>query len=264
MIHHKDRKDTIYFLTLDPILATDVVERLGDNPRTRNFELIVPGDGKPGITVKDVAQLTRDTICSRVLILDVRSHSLPRLQEAYNRVVGFNRGDLNERCYTVLIGDGPPRIGQPNTSIEVFAPFLAKHRLDYSPAVFFYDPFVHYEHDETFAFGLDGSHALPNAIPSRLAKAFKEDEADVEQVRQYFRAVSVPADQRAEVKNRRLAKLTRFYKKRIISLFPADKNLGRWLRKEGYSIEGETLRLNLYPLFFEEWVLELMYKAKYP
>jgi hypothetical protein len=45
--------------------------------------------------------------------------------------------------------------------------------------------------------------------------------------------------------------------------FPSMKELfTKGLTKEGYSMPGESLKVHLYPFFFEEWVANLMSKAK--
>ncbi len=45
--------------------------------------------------------------------------------------------------------------------------------------------------------------------------------------------------------------------------FPSLKDLFlAGLTKEGYSVPGETLKVNLYPFFFEEWILELINKIE--
>ena len=45
--------------------------------------------------------------------------------------------------------------------------------------------------------------------------------------------------------------------------FPDNKeHLMKSLSREGYSMPGEPLSINIYPFFFEEWVLDLMKKTK--
>jgi len=39
--------------------------------------------------------------------------------------------------------------------------------------------------------------------------------------------------------------------------------LVKCLKKGGYSFTGEALNLNTYPFYFEEWIAELLEKAKW-
>jgi hypothetical protein len=51
--------------------------------------------------------------------------------------------------------------------------------------------------------------------------------------------------------------LTDLYDKRIAEQFPNHKDeLKAWLSREGIILANE--RLNLYPLYFEDWVYDLM------
>lgn len=43
-----------------------------------------------------------------------------------------------------------------------------------------------------------------------------------------------------------------------------DNIVDKALTKEGYGQAGESLRINIYPFFFEEWVLDLMKMAALP
>jgi hypothetical protein len=263
MIKHQARQDKIHVLSLDHVLAADICERLGDDARLARVELIVPGQGREGITVQHVADLAKETISSRVIILDVRSQTLARLQEPFNRVAGFNRGDLNERCFTIVIGDGPPKLFRPDTTLDVFAPLLAKCRIDYSPAAFFFDPFIHYGPDERVSFGLDEAGGLPTEIPRRLAHTFKGERVLVEDVRRYFRAAGAEAAAKEAAKRRRMDTLVRLYKKRLAEAFAERRREAYpWLSKEGYTLVDETLRVHLYPLYFEDWVADLIDMAR--
>jgi len=195
--------------------------------------------------------------------MDVRSYTLPRLQQAYNSIVGYNRQDLNRFCHSLLIGDGPLNLFHAGRSLDVFVPHLANHRKDYQPAVFFYDPFIHYTKDERHAVGIDQNGRLPQAVPKRLANRFRPKNPTVQEIRRYFRGASAPPEQRQQVKQERQKKLARLYEKRIAEEFPHHKDKAAcWLRREGCSLAGESLKLHLYPLFFEDWVFELMEKAR--
>jgi len=263
MIHYKNRKDRIYLLTLDTVLASDVVQRLTDDPRMEDFRVVAPPLTGGEITVEDLQNLAQDTIQARVIVLDVRACTLPPLQETYNRVSGFNRADLNETCHSVCIGDGPPKLFHEGADIEVFVPHLAKFRLDYLAGAFFFDPFMHYTSDERMRMGLDFDNPIPQNIPGRLREAFTGQDLSVDRVRRYLRAASSPAERRQKDKARRERKVMQVFKKRISESFhDRRRELYAWLTREGYAIGGETLRLNLYPLFFEDCIADLMWKSK--
>ncbi|RKY10889.1 MAG: hypothetical protein DRP65_05740 [Planctomycetota bacterium] len=266
MLNYRDRKNRIHIITLDGVLAADVYERLKTSPKIPRAELVLPTDiTKSQISVEDIDNLALDTVKSRLLIIDVRSCTLPRLQRAYNKIVGYNRADFNLYCYTVVIGDGPANLFEQGGDIDDFAPHLAKFRIDYSPAVFFYDPLLHYSHGEKLAMGIDRDKSIPQTIPHRLKKGFESqgEQVTVEDVRRYFRAEGAPDDKKRAKKRRRLGRLAKLYRKKITKQFPevADE-LVKCLKKSGYSFTGEALPLNTYPFYFEEWVAELLEKAK--
>lgn len=259
MSGHSPRQDRIHLLTVDPVLAADVQERLAFDPRTREYELLRPECESIKGGVAEIEAMGLETLSSRLLILDVRSHTLPRLQHAFNRIVGYNRKDLNERCHSVLIGDGPLNLFHAGKSLHVFLSHLATHRIDYSPAVFFYDPFLHYTSQERRITGIDHGDELPEFVPKRIERAFKGENVPLTEAREYFRAASLAGRARHKAMHRRQERLAGFYRKRIAEEFPHHKQqLEAWLSREGYSLVGEVLRLHLYPLFFEDWVARLM------
>jgi hypothetical protein len=256
ILSHSGREKKIHILTLDSILAADVYERIHHDQRMKRYRLVRPHNTKIDDTVAEIDAMARDTVSSKLLIIDVRADTLPLLQKAYNRVVGYNRRDLNRLCYTILIGDGPQNLLQAGRSVDSFVPYLAVHRVDYSPVLFFYDPLLQYEHDELPYKGIDERFVIPNKLPRRLVPYFKgTSNVTTAAVRYFFRAT----DESPEVKAERLQVLIGLYKKRIAKQFPHDKNLlDAWLSKEGVRLATE--KLNLYPLFFEDWVHDLMEK----
>lgn len=266
MVRHPNRAERIHLLTVDPVLAADVADRLAFDPRTRDWPLVRPEARSIKEGVAELQALARETTRSRLLIFDVRSHTLHRLHEPYNKVVGYNREDFNELCFVMLIGDGPLNLFHASKSLQVFLPHLVSHRIDYSPAVYFYDPFLHYTPDERRLAGIARGGELPTAVPQRLQRAFKgAGGATVDQVRKYFRAAGLAGDARRRTLRRRQEKLARFYRKRIAEEFPHHaEQLGAWLGREGYALSDETLRLHLYPLHFEDWAAELMARAGRP
>lgn len=256
ILSHPAKKDNVHILTLDSVLATDVYERIRSDARTKDYRLIMPKEKTIRAAVAEIDGMARDTVSSRLLIIDVRRLTLPKLQNAYNKVVGYNRRDLNKLCYTILIGDGPLNLFTAGKSIDVFVPHLSIHRIDYHPAVFFYDPFLHYQSDELPTAGVDDVFVLPDTLPARLAPYFTSQGVKIHMVRRYFRATG----KSQEVKKERLDILTDLYEKRIAEQFPHHKDqLKAWLSKEGIRLASE--KLHLYPLFFEDWVYELVEKA---
>jgi hypothetical protein len=257
ILSHPNRQAKIHVFTLDNILATDVYERIHHDPRMKYFQLVVPQKKRLRETIAEIDGMTRDTVTSRLLIFDVRKATLPKLQGAYNKIVGHNRRDLNKLSYTILIGDGPVNLFQAGKFLDVFISHLSAHRIDYHPAVFFYDPFLHYEPDEVQHPVIDGSFVLPDKLPTRLVSYFTEGRAvKVRRVRRFFRAAGKPE----KVKKERLKTLRDLYEKRIAEQFPHHKDqLKAWLSKEGIRLATE--KLHLYPFYFEDWVYDLMQKA---
>ncbi len=251
------RKSRLHVLTLDAVLAEDVAARLGDDPRTQGVEVVTPPG--PEVSVPDIEALAKQTVHSRVLLLDVRSLTLSRLMHAYNRTIGYNRRDLNKTCYTLCIGDGSPGLFSTKQSFDVMVDLLARFRTDYHPAAFFFDPLMHYPHEERIGFQREGQTALPEVVPARLAKWFREDDPAVVDVRRYFRAHGTTLAQRPEAKAHRTEKLRRLLRQRLKEMAPGQEEaLEPILTRQGLQLPGETLAINVYPLFFEDWIVELM------
>jgi len=263
MLHYKDRRSRVHILTLDRTLASDVVERLHRQPGMESIELIRPVDGEGQITVADLARHTRETTASRVLVIDVRRQTRGRLQGVYSDIVRFNRPDFNLYCYSVLIGDGPTGLLDPGKHLRALYPFLSDLRVDYSPAVFFINPFLHYSYDETQYQAVGEGYALPTRMPHRLEKYFKKHDITVEQMSRYWCAADVPEDLRKAKRVRRQEELRALCLRILKDEFPQDaEQLAKTLTKEGYALAGESLRINMYPFFFAEWVVDLMRRAE--
>jgi hypothetical protein len=258
LLSHSDREDRIHILSLDPILATDVYERIYNDPRMKNYRLYRPRKTEIRDAVEEIEDMARDTVLSRLLIIDVRKETLPKLRTAYNKIVGYNRRDLNKLCFIILIGDGPVNLFWEGKTLDVFVPYLSAHRVDFHPAAFFYDPFLHYERGEIERGAIDDKFVLPDKIPARFVPYFIEDEnMDVDRIRRYFRAIG----KSDEIRKKRLRRLRSLYRKRIAEQFPLPKNqLKALLSKKGIRLASE--KMHLYPLYFEDWVYELMQKAK--
>ena len=256
ILSHPSRQNIIHILSLDSILANDVYERIHNDKRMKFYQLIKPHQTNIRDAIIEIENMAQDTVLSRLIIVDVRRATLPKLQRAYNKVVGYNRRDLNKICYTILIGDGPIDLFQNGKTLDVFIPHLATHRVDFHPALFFYDPFIHYEHGEIELAGVDDEFVLSDKIPRRLESFFKKDDMNVDKVRHYFRAIDKPE----EVFKRRRRKLKNLYKKRITKQFPGhEEQLKALFSRRGIRLASE--KMNLYPLYFEDWVYKLMQKA---
>jgi hypothetical protein len=258
VLSYQQREPRIYILTLDRVLGWDIYDRLKNDSRTRFYELIVPKQAQWKPRIEEIESIVDKTVYARMLILDVRRATLHKIQQAYNKIIGYNRKDMNRYCFTVLIGDGPLNLFQAGKQPDVFVPYLANLRRDYNSAVFFFDPFIHYEPEEIES-SMDEGPFLPSKPPRRLAPYFPQAGVTVDSVRRFFRAT----EQSEAVKKERLKTLAALYLKRIGGQFPEHKELLKGLlTKNGAHLGSE--KLNLYPVFFEEWVHELMQKAANP
>lgn len=257
ILSHPRRRDRIHVLTIDPVLAEDVCERLGTEKRLKRCTVLCPRASDIRSGLEEVEQMAQDTVTSRVLIFDVRRVTLPRLRRIFNAIVGYNRRDFNKLCYSVCIGDGPVNLFQNGRVVDLFVPYLAAHRVDFHPAVFFFDPFLHYETNELLPQGIDDEFAIPDTIPRRLAPYFRRDGMKVAQVRRFFRA----ADKDDETRRKRRRMVKHLYKKRIAEQLPEQQQqIKGLLSRRGVQLATE--KLNLYPLYFEEWICNLIRKAR--
>ncbi len=256
ILSHRARGSRIHVLTLDPVLATDVCERIHHDPRMKGCQLFTPRQRRIREAVEEIENMAQETVFSRLLVVDVRKVTLPKLRRAYNKIVGYNRRDLNKLCFILLIGDGPWDLFFGGKTLDVFVTYLAALRVDFHPAAFFFDPFLHYERGEVEPTGIDEEFVLPDKVPRRFAPYFKEEDMMVAKIRRYFRAT----DKDEELRKKRRRRLRSLYKKRIAEQFPEDQDrLKAWLSKKGLRLASE--RMHLYPLHFEDWVFDLMQKA---
>ncbi len=256
------RKNQIHILSVDQVLAEDIHDRLHHDPRMSGYRIIRPASEAMGPSMSELESMVNDTRHSKLLIVDVRTYTLPMLQQTYSKIMGMNRMAFNEHCFTVLVGDGPMNLFGEGKSIDVFTSHLARYRIDYHPSVFFFDPFLHYDGLEVPRLGIGDEDILPNTVPKRLAKYFKAEEQDMSIIRRYFRAANAPAAKLQTARSKKRDKLAKFYQKRIAKEFPDQaQQLMQWLTKEGCVLSGETLRLHLYPFFLEDWVHDLLSAA---
>jgi hypothetical protein len=131
ILSHRARRASVHVLTLDPVLAGDVCERIGHDPRTKGFRLFVPRQRRIREAVEEIESMAAETVSSRLLVIDVRKATMPKLRRAYNKVVGYNRRDLNKLCFIILIGDGPWDLFWGDKTLDVFVTYLAAHRVDF-------------------------------------------------------------------------------------------------------------------------------------
>jgi transposase len=256
MLHYTERKNRIHIITLDRILAADINERLCEYPGTSSAQLIIPGSSQT-ITPEDILKTARDTTDSKILIMDVRSQTKPPLQQAYSDIARFNRPDLNNFCHTVLIGDGPSDFLLQSKGTDAFQNYLADLRTDFSPAVFFANPFLYYTQQE-IQDAIQNRNTLPEKIPQRLEKYFKKD-VHIKTIYEYFRAAEKQGSMKVKRKKQRLAQLKDIFLKLAAEDFDAEGDkLAEALTKQGCSFAGEALKLNVYPFYFEEWIWDLL------
>jgi hypothetical protein len=258
ILSHGARKDLIYIISIDPGLTTDVYRRIRDDERLKHYRVKRARAKSIDERIDELQAMAQGTIKARLLIYDVRRAALPKLRRVLRDITGFNRRDFNQLCYTILIGDGPPMLFQNGRGLDVFTIYLGEHRVDYHPAAFFYDPLLHYEPSEVHLQAIDDEFVLRDDIPNRLVPYFQNsDEATVQAVRRFFRAT----DKDEETRTKRQKVLNSLYKKRFAEQFPGrESQLKAWTSYEGLQLATE--KIHLYPLFFEDWVHNLMQQAQ--
>lgn len=85
ILSYPERKDQIHILSLDNILATDVYARIHFDPRMKHYQLIRPRKAEEiKDAVVEIESMAAQTVSSRLLIVDVRRATMPKLQGAYN------------------------------------------------------------------------------------------------------------------------------------------------------------------------------------
>jgi len=258
ILSHEGRRNRIFILSIDPVLITDIYRRIRSDNRLSHYRIKRPKARALDARIDQLQAMANDTTKARLLIYDVRRATLPKLRRVFRDITGFNRKDFNKLCYTILIGDGPPTLFQNGRGLDVFTIYLGDHRVDYHPAVFFFDPLLHYEPDEMELHAIDDEFVLRDDIPKRLVPYFQNsEEATVGAVRRFFRAI----DKDDETRTKRQKVLRNLYKKRFTEQFPGrEAQLKAWTSYEGLQLATE--KINLYPLFFEDWVHNLMQRAQ--
>ncbi len=257
ILSHGRRKNSAHILTLDKVLAEDVYTRLHSNEQMKSFEFILPKNLGRKEGVEEIDAMAPDTVRSRIIIIDVRTSTLTWLQQAYNKVVGYNRRDLNTSVFNVLIGDGPVNLFQNGNSMDMFVSHLASLRVDYTPAAFFFDPFIHYEPDEIPRMGAEQQFHISDKVPKRLLPYFTgHSEPTVSKIRKFFRAEG----KSEKDKQKRLKVLRSVFEQRVKKQFPNHiQKLEQLMSKEGIQISTENM--HVYPMYFEDWIYELFVKA---
>jgi len=104
---------------------------------------------------------------------------------------------------------------------------------------------------------------LLNEIPQHMQKYFKGHRLTGRQICDYFRAADVPDSKREKKRIERQEKLRRLHIQIAKDDFPKDQErLIKAMSKEGCAFSGESLKINIYPFFFEEWILDLVKKSE--
>jgi len=258
ILSHPRRRSQIHVLTVDPVLGTDIHERMLADERLKRYWVLRPEAAGVRDALEELERMAKDTVESRLLIFDVRRVTLARLRRAFNAIVGYNRRDFNTLCYTICIGDGPVTLFQNGHDLDVFNSFLSSNRVDYYPSVFFFDPFLHYEPDELETRGIDEEFLIPDEAPRRLLRHLnRSGGVKLDTLRRFFRA----ADKDDEVRQRRRRMLRRLLKRQLAEQFPGEQErIRRLMSRKGVRLATE--KLNLYPLYFEDWVHRLMRSAR--
>jgi hypothetical protein len=262
MLHYRNRERSIQIITLNPVLASDVHDRLHNYPGMESVKLVLPGDGKAEINVGDIEKMVPNTTKSAILIIDVCSWTRAKLQSAYSDIIRFNRPDFNQFCYSILIGDSPRGYSHSQKPDNIHS-FISEMRVDFSPAVFFTSPFANYSTNEREQMAAYSDGLFPERIPQRFEKYFDEQLPSFKRLSVYFRAADVQDNTKPAKRKKRQDALKKLCIKMIKEDFPAQsEQMIKGLSKEGYAIPGESLQINIYPFFFEEWVSDLMRKAE--
>jgi len=263
MLHHEDRASRIHIITMDQVLLEDIYERLRGHPGMESIELVKPRSHGLVIRPDDIREIARDTMTSRVLIIDVRTHTRPRLQPAHSEIVRFNRPDFDRYCYCVLVGDGPMNYFHSGKGLKAFPSYLAELRIDFSAAAFFGDPFLYYSMQEMKEMAMHDHSSLPERISKHFDKYFHGGAPAVSQVRIFFRAADALAEKRSSIRKEREQALKKLCVRMIVDVFPDQKeHILEAISREGLAVPGQALTCNVYPFYFEERVLELFKKAQ--
>ena len=258
ILSHKARRNDIYIISIDPVLTNDIYRRIRGDSRLKGYRIKRPRAQGIDAAAEELREMAQATTRARLLVYDVRRATLPKLRRALRDITGFNRKDFNKLCYTILIGDGPPMLFQNGRGLDVFTIYLGAHRVDYHPAVFFFDPLLHYQPGELEMQAIDDEFIVRGSVPQRLVPYFQNgEETTVAAIRRFFRATGKDE----ETRRKRSKMLRTLYKKRFTEQFPnREKQLKAWTSFEGLQLATE--KLHLYPLFFEDWVDLLMQKAQ--
>lgn len=99
---------------------------------------------------------------------------------------------------------------------------------------------------------------IPDAVPRRLVHYLqKKEDLRLDKIRRFFRA----SGKDEEVKDKRHRMLRRLYKRQLTAQFPDRKaEVKHLLARTGVRLATE--KMNLYPLFFEDWVYRLLRRAR--
>jgi hypothetical protein len=258
ILSHARRSEQIHVLSIDPILAADVEARLVRDRRLKACRIVRPQSTNVREAVEEIGAMQQETVNSRLLIFDVRRVTLPRLRGTFNAIIGYNRRNINKLCFTICIGDGPVNLFHDGYGLDSFIPLLGSHRVDYHPAVYFYDPFLHYEPNELEVRGIDEQFVIPEDVPRRLRPLFEKGaDTGVAKMREYFRAPEKSAD----IQRERRRMLRRLFQRSFLKQFPERREQMKDLfGRDG--LELSTEKLHVYPFYLEHWAVKLVRQAR--
>ena len=143
--------------------------------------------------------------------------------------------------------------------LEIFERQLAKLRGDYSATVVFYDPLKEYNSNVKINVA-QGRHVhLPEAIPRFLSDSFKGEVLTVEKIREFLTPDRSDSAKKKQKKQLRLRGLRSLYLKKITELYKANpEHVAKCFSKEGFTLPGEMLGINVFPFYFENWINSLL------
>jgi hypothetical protein len=99
---------------------------------------------------------------------------------------------------------------------------------------------------------------IPDEVPRRLVRYLQKTEnMRLDKIRRFFRATG--KDEKTRTERRHM--LRRLYKRQLTAQFPDRRDeVKHLLTYTGVRLATE--KMNLYPLFFEDWVYKLLRRAR--
>ena len=88
VLSYQQREPRIHILTLDRVLGWDIYDRLHNDSKTRFYELVVPKQADWQHRLEEIEAIVDRTVYARMLIMDVRRATMPKIQQAYTKLPG--------------------------------------------------------------------------------------------------------------------------------------------------------------------------------